>query len=516
MITSNFLDCTLRDGGYYNQWYFNKGFTDKYLEKVEKIGFKNVEIGFRFFETIRTKGLNAYCDPNFIRSLKSSKKINLGIMFNASDLIKYKNKLNYFNQSIETKRINFVRIACHLEEIKHISFFAKKLKKKKIKVMINVMQISEIKKNKVKKIVHHINKIKPDVLYLADSLGSMNKKNIVSLYRNFKKYWKGPMGIHAHDNIKKALQNSLALKKEGIEWIDSTITGMGRGPGNTKSEDIVKSFKKNFEYSNFKSFKDYINRYFVPLKKKYKWGTNIYYKIAANFKIHPSYVQTLLNDKRFRNYDKKFLLKNLRKNEASKFELNKIFLAINTKKQKHNNNFEFIQKFEKILVIGSSIKKNKNTKKIENYIKKNKIYTIALNNTEHLRNQSINLRVMCYPLRVIGELKKIKKHTPYVLPYSYIPKQMMKKIPENVFNLDLKIGNKNKFLKKMNTCELEVPLAIGYALFIANKMSAKKIFFYGFDNILGKEKIKMDDTKQIFFDFKKQNKDIKLNFLNSK
>ena len=110
--------------------------------------------------------------------------------------------------------------------------------------MINVMQISEIKKNRIKHIANHVNKIKPDVLYLADSLGAMDKKNLVNLYKNFKKYWKGPMGLHAHDNIKQALKNSLALENEGIEWIDSTISGMGRGPGNTKSEDIVRSFKK--------------------------------------------------------------------------------------------------------------------------------------------------------------------------------------------------------------------------------------------------------------------------------
>ena len=106
---------------------------------------------------------------------------------------------------------------------------------------------------------------------MADSLGSMNKKNIVILYRDFKKYWKGPMGIHANDNLNNALQNSLAVKKDGIEWIDSTITGMGRGPGNTKSEDIVKSFKKNFEYSYFDNFKNCIDNFFVPLKKKYNW-----------------------------------------------------------------------------------------------------------------------------------------------------------------------------------------------------------------------------------------------------
>ena len=91
MIQNNFLDCTLRDGGYYNQWHFDKNFTERYLKIIEKIGFKNVEIGFRFFEEVRTKGLNAFCDPNFLKSLKISENINLGIMFNASDLIKHKN-----------------------------------------------------------------------------------------------------------------------------------------------------------------------------------------------------------------------------------------------------------------------------------------------------------------------------------------------------------------------------------------------------------------------------------------
>ena len=50
MVNCNFLDCTLRDGGYYNQWHFKKDFTDNYLKSMEKIGLKNIEIGFRFFD----------------------------------------------------------------------------------------------------------------------------------------------------------------------------------------------------------------------------------------------------------------------------------------------------------------------------------------------------------------------------------------------------------------------------------------------------------------------------------
>ena len=45
-------------------------------------------------------------------------------------------------------------------------------------------------------------------------------------------------------------------------------------------------------------------------------------------------------------------------------------------------------------------------------------------------------------------------------------------------------------------------------------MNVKNLFFYGFENTIGKDKIKMDETKQMLFDFKKQNKKVQFNFLN--
>ena len=43
----NILDCTLRDGGYYNNWDFSKDLVNDYLKAISDSGIKNVEIGFR-------------------------------------------------------------------------------------------------------------------------------------------------------------------------------------------------------------------------------------------------------------------------------------------------------------------------------------------------------------------------------------------------------------------------------------------------------------------------------------
>ena len=42
------LDCTLRDGGYYNNWKFSKHIVDDYISKISKSGVNIVELAFRF------------------------------------------------------------------------------------------------------------------------------------------------------------------------------------------------------------------------------------------------------------------------------------------------------------------------------------------------------------------------------------------------------------------------------------------------------------------------------------
>ena len=41
-----YLDCTLRDGGYINNWNFNKKFINDYIYLMNKIEIDYVEIGF--------------------------------------------------------------------------------------------------------------------------------------------------------------------------------------------------------------------------------------------------------------------------------------------------------------------------------------------------------------------------------------------------------------------------------------------------------------------------------------
>ena len=65
----NLLDCTLRDGGYYNNWFFDKELINEYLKVMDLIKIDYVEIGFRFLDKIKIKETN-YKDVIFKRNLK--------------------------------------------------------------------------------------------------------------------------------------------------------------------------------------------------------------------------------------------------------------------------------------------------------------------------------------------------------------------------------------------------------------------------------------------------------------
>ena len=110
-------------------------------------------------------------------------------------------------------------------------------------------------------------------------MDSKKTKKIINL---IKKRWKKDTGIHTHDNMGKALENSLEAIKNKVNWIDCTVTGMGRGPGNTKTEYLILELRRKIEKNEkLIDLLSLIKNYFKHLKKKYNWGSNPFYYFAG-------------------------------------------------------------------------------------------------------------------------------------------------------------------------------------------------------------------------------------------
>ena len=83
------LDCTLRDGGYYNNWDFSREVVNDYLTAMSKVSMDYVELGFRSFQTRDFKGPTWYTTDNYLDSLAIPKNLTVGVMVNASELISH-------------------------------------------------------------------------------------------------------------------------------------------------------------------------------------------------------------------------------------------------------------------------------------------------------------------------------------------------------------------------------------------------------------------------------------------
>ena len=59
------LDCTFRDGGYYNNWNFDIDLINQYLNAMEIAKVDVVELGFRFLKSDDFLGPCAFSKDNF-------------------------------------------------------------------------------------------------------------------------------------------------------------------------------------------------------------------------------------------------------------------------------------------------------------------------------------------------------------------------------------------------------------------------------------------------------------------
>ena len=508
------LDCTLRDGGYYNNWDFSKDLIEEYLKAMSAAKIKYIELGFRFLKKDIYLGPCAYTTSSFLETLNIPKNLKIGIMINAKDITSSnlsKTEINKpFFEFSKKKKISFVRFACHITEIEKIIPICNQLNKKGIITAINLMQISEIDDLEIEKITKVISKSELDVFYFADSLGNLEPQNIIHISNLIKKNWKKDIGFHAHDNMGRALMNGIAAFNSGINWIDSTVTGMGRGAGNIQTEIALLQFSKELKKKpDISLLLKLIEKKFTPMKNKYGWGTNPYYYLAGQHKIHPTFIQSMLSNLKLEPIEMLSVIDNLKNSEGKNFNKNLIEVGnkmFNGKAKGTWQPFSLI-KGRNVLILASGPSSLKHFKAIENFIKKNKPFVIALNTEKSIDEKLIDLRVSCHTLRIMSDVSIFKKiMQPLVLPLDRLPKKQKEKFNKlKIYNYGLEVRT-GKFIFGKKSSVMPNSLTIVYALSIANSAKSKKIYVSGLDGypMDDPRRHEMDETLKLYLSIQKK------------
>jgi len=503
------LDCTLRDGGYYNNWDFSKDLVNDYLKAISDSGIRYVEIGFRSLKENKLNGPNFFSRDNYLNILKIPKNLNIGVMINISEIINskqnYKKILTTLFENRKKTKVKFIRLATHFNEVSEVVKICKFLKSKKFKVIINLMQITEQSEKDIIIAVKKIKQAKPNVLYFADSLGAMNSEDVSKCIKYIRSQWSGEIGIHTHNNLGKAVSNSISAIENDATWIDSTVTGMGRGPGNSETEymliEMSKFSKKKY---NLLPLTKIIKNYFEPLKTRFKWGPNTFYYLAGKYGIHPTYIQEMLTIK-MEEIEILETIKQLKNKDGNKYDVNLVKSEFQKPIKLEKGSWSPANKLKnrEVLLLSSGPKLNEYKKEIEKFIIQKKPYVIALNTHVKINKKLINLHVACNPLKLMADAEQYKNiSSPLVVPASLLSNKVKEKL-KKIKILNFGVGLKDSAFKFYNTCS-HIPklYTVAYALSIAASGKAKKIYLAGFDGYQ-KDDRRLKIIDEIFHNYSK-------------
>lgn len=487
------LDCTLRDGGYYNNWVFSKSLVNDYLNKISKSGVKIVELAFRF-KNKNKFGEFGHLTEKKIKKLKLSKNLEFALMINCKEfIINSKVDLSlldkFFVKKSKTK-ISIIRLASNYSELEESLIIAKHLFHKGYKVFLNMMQITTLEKRKLNIIAEELKKDKyVSVFYIADSLGDLDNKKLKIIYNIISKT-KKPLGIHAHDNLNQALSNTLYAKKLGFKYLDSTVLGMGRGAGNTKTEELLYEFRettnKKTEF-NYEIIYKLIFSHFQKLKSKYAWGSNQFYFLSAKNQIHPTFIQNMIDDNRYTDEDILSGINLLKKFNSKKYDINILNNAIynlpisNKKKKISIKNFFNKLNLENVLIIGPGQNLRLYKKDIIRFINKFKPLVLSINYNHIIEKKYINYFCSCNFGRFMMDISDyIDAKKPLIFPKDLL-------VEKNKYLQELKIYNygvsfkKNQFKIRDQDCVLPDNLSFFYTLGVAISANSNNIFLAGLD-----------------------------------
>lgn len=471
-MKSKILDCTLRDGGYYTNWDFSSDLVEEYCRSMEALPIDYVEIGYRSIPLKGYLGEYFYCPEHVMKALKNAMPSKKLVIILDEKNIRPEHLKDLLTPCLPY--ISMVRMAIDPKNFKRAIRLAKAVKAFGFEVAFNVMYMSGWKKSSL--FLDQLAGLDKtiDYFYMVDSYGGIMPQDVKEITALVKSKTNVPIGFHGHNNLEMALINTLTAIEEGCTMVDATITGMGRGAGNLKTEMLLTYLESKNENSVKFSFLSGIVTSFENLKHQYGWGTNLPYMFSGAFSLPQKQVMEWVG--------------------MNRYPIGNILNALHNQKESLNDNVKLPilargNFFKSAIILGGG-KSAKNHSWAIKKMAENKGNICIVH--AGARNVSTYLDVDCAQyyalagfeseklLRTIGDISKLK----HKCIYPPFPRNMGTVIPESIKEISFEL-EKISF----TSASVDSPLALGIQ--IALDLGATSMFLAGFDGY----DIKIDQTQ---------------------
>lgn len=282
------LDCTLRDGSHINNGKFGKekirqiitGLIEANIDIIEVGLLQNHQCGvdFSIFNSID------FVDQCLSTIEKKNSKFSLMLRTDRVD----------FNKLAKSPKVDFIRIALYQEHLNDIKRYGEKAKELGYEIIFNPIAITKYSPNEIQFLIKTLEELKPYGISLVDTFGSFTLNEFEKVLKIFDENLSPniTLGIHLHQNLN--LAPSLAAKATKLIInrdliIDSSLSGMGRVPGNLQSELFANYLNQNFNHQyNIEKLLS-LTALIEEFKILNRWGYNPIYMYSASLNIDRTY-----------------------------------------------------------------------------------------------------------------------------------------------------------------------------------------------------------------------------------
>jgi 4-hydroxy 2-oxovalerate aldolase len=284
------LDCTLRDGGYVNDWKFGHRVICDVINELTVSGVEYIECGY----LSQMKGGNL--DKTQFASIEDLLNILPGNFEND----KYTLMINYgeFDEKdlpLANADSPIIRVCFHKKDNEEAIRYCNQIIQKGYLVFVQPMASLNYSDVEFIEMIEKVNSIHPAGFYIVDSFGGMELKAFQRLLSiaDHNLNIDIILGYHSHNNLQQAYENAKYFVRQKLNHdilLDASVYGMGRGAGNLNMELFASYLNKNYDKSyNIDKFLDIMDKYIKPIFSEHYWGYSLPYYLSAQYNCHPNY-----------------------------------------------------------------------------------------------------------------------------------------------------------------------------------------------------------------------------------
>ena len=291
MGSISLLDCTLRDGGYVNDWRFGEAAIRGILRKIAQTGVEYCEVGF-LKPAPCDRDRSMFPDTESLTRIIAprSEKLTYAAMVDMSAPIPLEQVGERTPEGVDMLRVIFKK-----NRVNEGFEYCRRLREKGYLISANFVSTDAYTDEELRAELSRFATLDLTAVAIVDTFGLMKRNHFLHIVKVMDESLPERINLcyHSHNNLQQAFGNAEALVNLGLARgiiLDACVFGMGRGAGNLNLELFAEFMNDNCgRHYQIQPMLEIMDEYLYEIYRYHFWGYSLPLYLSAVNGCHPNY-----------------------------------------------------------------------------------------------------------------------------------------------------------------------------------------------------------------------------------